>query len=141
MPVSPVATTLIAEQGAHLLVVGQQAVGVGDQDPLAAVAVAGRHLHDRRRRLARAASSTPLQQLDLGGLGDVVGAALDVLTGARGCGRERHGAAAAAALAGGGGRGLGGGEQSGLAEVGGVGEAGRLALDDPDAGAPVAAAT
>ena len=49
-------------------------------------------------------------------------------------------ARAAAALAGGRRGGLGGGAQAGLAEVGGVGEAGGVALDDADAGATVAAA-
>ena len=46
------------------LVLGEHAVGVGDEDPLAAVAVAGRHLHDRgagrrgrRRRCARSSST------------------------------------------------------------------------------------
>ena len=41
MPASPLATTLMRTSCADLLVVGQHAVGVGDQDPLAAVAVAG----------------------------------------------------------------------------------------------------
>ncbi len=47
---------------------------------------------------------------------------------------------AAVALAGGRRGSLGGGSQPGLAEVGGVGEAGGVALDDADAGTTVATA-
>ena len=67
-----------AQQAADDLVVGEQAVAVGDEHPLAAVAVAGRHLHDRRAGGAGGVVDAA-QQLDLVGLGDLVRVALDVV--------------------------------------------------------------
>ena len=52
-----------------LLVGGQQAIGVGDHDPLAAVAVAGADLDDRPPPLARAASSTRCSSATFSALG------------------------------------------------------------------------
>ena len=142
MPVSPLATALIRSRRADLLVVGEQAVGVGDEDALAAVAVAGRHLDDRgagRRGRPRrpAAAARPWSAL-----ATVVGVRARRCStgGAPACGSRATvrappppwlaAAAAASAAA----------AQAGLGEVGGVGEAGGLARDDPDAGAAVAAA-
>ena len=129
-----------AQQAADDLVVGEQPVAVGDEHPLAAVAVAGRDLDDGRAGGAGGVVDPP-QQLDLVRLGDLVGDS------ARRCcirlpfgAREGHGAGPAATLAGGRRGGLGGGAQPALGEVAGVGEAGGLAGDDADAGAPVAAA-
>src|SRR5262249_36894826 len=106
-------------------------------DVLAAVAVAGRHLHDRRAGAAGGLVDAA-QDLDLGRLGHAVGQHGDVVdAGRRGAGEgDRVGAAVALARRGRGG--LGGRPQSGFAEVGGVGEAGGLALDDADAGTAVA---
>ena len=74
------------------------------------------------------------------GLGHVVGVLADRAHRALRAAGERDGAGAAATLAGRGSGRLGRGEQPGLAEVGGVGETGGVALDHPDAGAPVATA-
>ena len=65
MPVSPVATTLTRNSVRTWSSLGEQAVGVGDEDAPAAVAVAGRHLARWRRPAPRAASSARVQQLDL----------------------------------------------------------------------------
>ena len=81
-----------------------------------------------------------LQQRDLVGLGHLVGEALDRADAVLRLTGQRDDVGAAAALAGGRRRSLGGGTQTGLAEVGGVGEPGGVALDDADAGAAVAAA-
>ncbi len=80
----------------------------------------------------------PHEQRHLGGLADGVRPDGDVADPVRGLTGEGHDAGAAATLAGGGRCGLRRGQQSGLAEVGGVRVAGRLALHDPDARAPVA---
>ena len=80
------------------------------------------------------------QQRDLLGLRHLVGVALDRADPMLGLTGERDDVLAAGALAGGRGGSLGGGPQPGLAEVGRVGEPGGVALDDPDAGATVAAA-
>ena len=59
----------------HLLVGGQDAVGVGDEDPLARVGVAGRHLDDRPTgRACRVVDAA--QQGDAIGLGHLVRVAL-----------------------------------------------------------------
>ena len=65
------------EQGAHLVVAGEQAVAVGDQDAAAAVAVAGRHLADGRRPAERATSSARVSSSTLRGLGHVLRVGLD----------------------------------------------------------------
>ena len=84
------------QQAADDLVVGEQAVAVGDEHPLAAVAVAGRDLHDRRAGRAGGLVDAA-QQLDLVGLGDLVGVALDGVVrrcvgggSGRRCGCRRH---------------------------------------------------
>jgi hypothetical protein len=106
---------------------------------LAAVAVAGAHLHDaavgRAGRVVHA-----LQHCHLVGLADLVGVSGDGVDHALGAAGERDGAGTAAALTGCCRCGLGGGTQAGLAEVRGVGEPGGVAADDPDAGASIAAA-
>jgi hypothetical protein len=99
------------------VVLGEQAVGVGDEHPLAAVGVAGRHLHDRGagspgRRVH------PLQQLDLRRLADGLGVLLHVVHDATVGRRERHRAHPTSARARrGGGRGRRR-EQAGFGEVG-----------------------
>ena len=103
-----------AQQRAHLLVVGEQAVGVGDEDPLAAVAVAGRHLHDRRRRRPRAASSMRCSSSTLRPWARRRGTARRGSTGAAPTRVSDDGARAAAALAGGRRGGLGRGPQARL---------------------------
>ncbi len=140
MPVSPSATALIRRRQRTTSSSASRPSLLAIEHPLAAVAVAGRHLHDRRTRGAGGVVDAA-QQLDLVGLGDLVGVALD------GVDRRRDGrgvratvrvppppwrAAAAAASA--------AASRPALAEVAGVGEAGRLAGDDADAGAAVAAA-
>ena len=65
-----------AHRLADLLVVGEQAVGVGDQDALAAVAVARADLHDGAAAGAGRLVD-PLQQRDLVGLRHLVGEPLD----------------------------------------------------------------
>ncbi len=82
----------------------------------------------------------PLQQLDLGRLGDRLRQHRDVVgPAARRRGSRSTMRSPSATTAGGGGGRLGRGAQALLGEVGGVGVAGGLAGDDPDAGAAVAA--
>ena len=128
-----------AHQRPHLFVFGQHTVGVRDEDAAAAVAVAGRHLHDRRPSAARGIVDTA-QQVDLGGLRDAVGILLDRVHLRGGHTAEGHGAHPATALAGSGSRSLGSGSQARFAEIGRMGEAGGVALHHPDSGAAVAAA-
>ncbi len=115
-----------------LLVLGEQAVRVGDEDAAPAVAAADLHLGDG------VAGGTgglvgPGEQLELARLVHRVrGRAV-----APPVGRQRvegHRAHAVAALAGHGGSRPGRREQPRLTQVGGVGEARRLAVDDPDPG-------
>ena len=126
-----------AEQGAHLLVVGQDPVGVGHEDALAAVAVPGGHLHHGGTGVAGGLVG-PQEELDLGRLADGVGRDRHVADAVRRLPGERHDPRSSPALAG---RRRGRfrrRQEAGLAEVGRVRVAGRLALDDPDACAPVA---
>ena len=122
------------EAGPDLVVRGEEAVGVRDEDPAAAVADADLDLGDG---VAGGAGGVvgPGEELELAGLvdGRREGALAAVVAGER---AEGDGAGAAPAFAGDGGGGPGGGEQAGLGEVGGVGEPGGLAVDDADAGAP-----
>src|SRR3546814_11572963 len=60
------------EEGAHLVVLGEQALAVGHEDAPTAVAVAGGDLADRRTRRPGGFVGA-LQQLDLAALGDLVG--------------------------------------------------------------------
>ena len=60
------------EQGADLVVLGQQAVAVGHQDPAAGIAVAGPDLADRAA-LGPGGLVGPAEQVDLGALGDRLG--------------------------------------------------------------------
>ena len=128
------------EQRADLVVLGQQAVAVGHEDPPAAVAVAGADLGDGavggrgrpRRPGAAARPCGPWGRPRAGArrpTGCVVGCRVE---------GDRAGAAPAA-LRGRGPAASAAAEQPGLGQVGGVGEAGGVARHDPDAGAPVAA--
>ena len=139
MPVSPSATALIRRRQRTTSSSASRPSLLAIEHPLAAVAVAGRHLDDRRT-LGAGGVVDAAQQGDLVGLGDLVGVALDGVDRRGGRDRQGDGAGAAAALAGRCRGGVGGGEQAPLAEVAGVGEAGRLAGDDPDPGAAVAPA-
>src|SRR4029079_12868474 len=89
------------EEGLHLVVGGEQAVAVGDEDAAASVAVAGRHLADGAALLARDLVG-PSQQLDLAGLGHVAGVDLDHVGGRGRPAGEIDGAGAATTAAGGG---------------------------------------
>jgi hypothetical protein len=139
MPASPLATTLIRNEAAHLLVLGEHAVGVGDEDAACGC---------RRSRPTPARSPhrpsgrvvDPPEQFDLAALGTSSGYLLTVLTLGRVAAGERDRAHAAAALAGGRGGRRGRGQQARLAEVGGVREAGGVALHHADAGTAIAAA-
>ena len=84
---------------------------------------------------ARAASSARVSSSSLRALSTVSGGCAVAPAVQPTAGPERHGAHRRAALTGHRGRGAGGGQQPGFAEVGRVGEAGRLAVDDPDPGA------
>ena len=137
MPVSPLATTLTRARIARDVVLGEQPVGVGDEHPLAAVGVAGRHLHDRRTGRTRRGIDA-LEQLDLGGLGDGLGILLHVVDDTPLGRRQRSGADTATTTRRRLGRCGGRSGQAGLGQVARVCETGGLALDDPDADTPVA---
>ena len=124
------------EQRAHLVVLGEQAVAVGDEDAAPAVAVARGDLGDGRPGAAGGGVG-PAQQLDLAGLGDVLREDRDVVGAGRLLAGERHLDHAAAAGAGRRARRLGRLGQARLGQVGGVGEAGGVADDHPDPGAAV----
>ncbi len=114
------------EERAHLVVFGEQAIGVGDQDPTASVGIASRDLADgpagRARSVVRAT-----QQVDLAALADGLGQNLDrrrplrLLTG------ELHLADTAPAASRRRGGRLGCGAEPLVGEISGVGEAGRVA--------------
>ena len=123
----------------YLLVLGEHTVGVGHQYPAAAVAVAGRHLHDRSAGRPGGLVDAP-EQLDLRSLRHLVGVSLDRVHLGAGASRERHRAHSAPTLTGCGCSLFGGRHETGLAEIGRVGEPRGVTLDDADAGAPVAAA-
>ena len=123
------------EEGAHLVVVGEQAVAVGDEDAPAAVGVGRAAPGGSSRPRPRAAASARWSSSTLRALGtsagySAIGVGLPV--GAR---LERDLAHAPTAGAGRGRGRLGRGLQPRLGEVGGVGEAGGVAAHDPDAGA------
>ncbi len=80
----------------------------------------------------------PRQQRDLAGLGHVLGIGLDEVRPGDVLARERHRLHAAATTAGGGRRRPSGLGQTGLGQVGRVGEPGGVADDHPDAGASIA---
>ncbi len=126
-----------AEARADLVVGDEDAVAVGDLDAPAPVAVGRRHLGDGVP--AGACRLVGLdEELDLAGLGDVLGElATSFLVTRRRCSSATT--RAAPALAGDGGGGLGGGEQTAFGQVGGVGVARRLPHDHPDAAPAVAA--
>ncbi len=126
------------EHGAHLVVSGEQPIGVRDQDPATTVAVAGRHL--RNVATGRTGGCVgPLEQFDLGGLGDLVGSDLCRARVLHRLPGQCHRAGAATSLTR---RGRGrfrGGEQPPFGEVGGVGEPGGFANHDTNPGTPIAA--
>ena len=124
------------EEGLDLVVLGEEAVGVRDEDAAPAVGVRGRHLHDRGA-LSSPGRVGPLQQLDLHRLGDRLGCREHLVGPADLASGEVDDLGAAGAAAGGGARRLGRGQQALLAEVGSVGVAGGLADDHPDAGSAV----
>ena len=126
-----------AKQGLHLIVLGEQAVTVRDEDAAPAVAVRGRHLHDRRT-LGPSRRVGALQQLDLEGLRDGLGRGQHLVRPVHGAPSEVDDSCAAAAAAGRCTRGLGRGKQAALRQVGGVGVSGGLTDDDTDARAAVA---
>ena len=129
-----VGDALDVEAGPDLVVGGEEAVGVRDEDAAAAVADADLDLGDASPA-ATGGVVGPGEELELAGLVDGVGeGALAPVVGGEGA--EGDGAGAVAAFAGDGGGGPGGGQQARLGEVGGVGETGGLAVDDADAGAP-----
>ena len=127
-----------AEQRLDLIVLGEQAVAVRDEDAAPAVAVRGRHLHDRRAR-GPSRGVGALQQLDLDGLRDGLGRGDHLVRPVHGSPREIDDPRSAAAAAGRGARGLGRGEQPALGQIGRVRVSGGLTDDDTDAGAAVAA--
>ena len=88
--------------------------------------------------LRRAASSARISSATLAALPTVSGGIADRADPVRGLAGQRDDPGPAAALAGGRRGRLRRRQQPGLAQVGGVRVAGRLALHDPDAGAPVA---
>ncbi len=128
---------LHGEQRLDLIVLGEHPVAVGDEDAAPAVGHPRRDLLDGGA-LRPSGLVGPGQQRDLGRLLDVLGQHGD-LVGPAGVDPAEGDRAVLAGRASrrGGGR-FGRGPQPGFGQIGGVGESGRLADDDADAGAPVA---
>ena len=125
-----------AEHGANLIVLHQQAIGVGNQDAFATVAITGRHLHDGRTSAASSVIGL-LQQGDLGGFRDRLGVDLDGIDGPHCAAVEGHDVGSPSALASGSSRCLGSRNQAGLGQVGGMGVTSCFTGNDPDARANV----
>ena len=126
------------EERAHLVVFGEEPVAVGDEDPPAAVAVARRHLGDRGTGPA-GGGVRPAQEVDLGGLGHVLGEDRDVVGPGRVLPREGHFDDPAASRASRRTGRLGGRGQPLRGQVGRVGEPCGVADDHADPGPTVAA--
>ena len=126
-----------AEARTHPVVLDEQAVGVGDEHPTPGVGVRGAHLADRvAHRSSRVVG--PFEHLGLAGLGHRLREHRDRVRGPALPAFERGDVRRPGGALSGGGGGVGGGPETALAEVGGVGEAGRLAAYDPDPRTPLA---
>ena len=119
-----------AEARANLVVGDQDAVAVGNLDATPAVTVGGRHLRDGVAAGARGVVGLD-EELDLAGLGDLLGEQHHVVSPHRLALLERHDPPAAP-LPGDRGGGFGRGQQTALGQVRGVGVAGGLPHHDPD---------
>ena len=124
------------EEGLDLVILGEEAVGVRDEDAAAAVRVRRRDLHDRGA-FAPGSRVGPLQQLDLDGLRNRLGCSQHLVGPADLSPGEVDHLGAARSTPGGRARRLGRREQALLAEVGGVRVAGRLTDDDAHPGSAV----
>ena len=138
MPVSPVATHDDVEPRAHLVVLGQHALGGGDEHPAAAVAVADQDLGDGRAGRAGGVVGAR-EQLELGRLRRRRSAGSRRAGARRRLRAERHDPGAAALRRATADAASAAASRPGLGEVRGVGEAGGLADHDPDARATLAA--
>ncbi len=125
------------KEGLDLVILGEEAVGVRDEDAAPAVRVRGRHLHDRGA-FGTGGRVGPLQQLDLDRLRNGLGRGHHLVRPADLAPGEVDHFGAARPAPGRRTRSLGRREQALLGEVGGVRIPGGLTDDDPHARSAVA---
>ena len=141
MPVSPTATQFTPKRVRTRSSSTSSAVGVGDEDPPAASRRSWRSPGVMESLTERAAWSARSSTSALRAFATVSGSTRTSWGGRTSRALERHDPCRARGALRGGGRGVGGRAQAGLAQVGGVGEAGGVTAHDPDPGAALAART